>query len=131
MITGVSPNSGPIAGGTQVTISGRDLADAIEVDFNVPNYGIVPAYPIISNSDSQIVVTSPDLGFAATADITVYTAGGTVDRFPDRSVHVRNHADLDARRSGQLDQCPMDRNGSVRPRQRRRRQRRRQRQRCQ
>ena len=71
-VTGISPASGPLAGGTMVTITGTDLADATAVKF-----GATAATTFfISNTGTQIVLNSP-AGSAGTVDVTVVTAGGT------------------------------------------------------
>ena len=69
-VTGMIPAVGPVSGGTTVTISGTGLANATAVKF-----GTVAA-TIVSNSDTQLVVTSP-AGIVGTVDVTVVTAGGT------------------------------------------------------
>jgi hypothetical protein len=63
-ISSVSPTSGPVAGGTTVTILGTDLSGATSVSFGGTSATIV------SNSSTQIVVTAPP-GSAATVEITV------------------------------------------------------------
>ncbi len=73
-VTGISPTVGPAAGGTTVTITGTGLANAWAVMF-----GSAPA-TIISDSDTQLVVTSPANpagSVAGTVGVTVVTAGGT------------------------------------------------------
>ncbi len=70
VVTAVSPDSGPTTGGTAVTVTGVDLADATAVDFGGT------AGTIISNSATSISVSSPT-GGAGTVDVTVTTAGGT------------------------------------------------------
>ena len=52
-ITQVAPNSGPSTGATQVTITGTNLTDATGVAFGTT------AASIVTNTDTQIVVTSP------------------------------------------------------------------------
>ena len=71
-VEGVSPASGPVAGGTSVTISGTDLLNATAVDFGST------AATIVSDTDTQIVVTSP-AGSAGTVHVTVVTPVGTSD----------------------------------------------------
>jgi hypothetical protein len=66
----LSPSSGPIGGGTRVTISGTDLAGATSVDF-----GPGPA-TVISDTGTQVVATTPP-GVAGTVAVTVTTPGGT------------------------------------------------------
>ncbi len=70
VVTGISPSTGSVAGGTTVTITGVGLDNATEVDFGPNN----PA-TIVSDTDSQLVVTSP-AGAAGTIDVTVTTPGG-------------------------------------------------------
>ncbi len=71
VVSGVSPNEGPVAGGTSVTITGGNLTGATEVDF-----GSTPATGVVVSSDTQITATAPS-GTAGTVDVTVMTAGGT------------------------------------------------------
>ena len=70
-VTGVSPNSGPAAGGTQVTISGSGFTGATAV-----NFGSSAATGGTVNSDTSITATSP-AGSAGAVDVTVVTPGGT------------------------------------------------------
>lgn len=82
-VTGVSPSSGPVAGGTSVTITGTNLLGTTTVDF-----GSVPADEstvTVDPSGASLTVTSP-AGTAGTVDVTVTTPGGTsalstVDQF--------------------------------------------------
>lgn len=53
IVTGLSPSSGPEAGGTSVTITGTSLDGATSVTFG----GVPATFTIIS--DTQIIVTSP------------------------------------------------------------------------
>jgi hypothetical protein len=69
-VTQISPTSGTIAGGTQVTITGTGLDGATGVRFGAT------AATIVSNTATQIVATSPARP-AGTVDVTVTTAGGT------------------------------------------------------
>jgi large repetitive protein len=66
----VSPNAGPVAGGTSVTITGAGFSGATEVDFG----GVAAGFVV--NSDSSITAVSP-AGSAGTVDVTVLTIGGT------------------------------------------------------
>jgi hypothetical protein len=68
-VMGISPSSGPAAGGTSVTITGTNLSGASGVQFGNASATIT------SNSATSIVVTSP-VG-TGTVDVTVTTAGGT------------------------------------------------------
>ena len=70
-VSSVSPAAGPLSGGTSVTITGTTLANATEVDFSG-----VPATSFTVNPDGTITAVSPYLGYAATVDVTVVTAGG-------------------------------------------------------
>ncbi|MHB8288451.1 MAG: IPT/TIG domain-containing protein [Acidimicrobiales bacterium] len=70
-VTSISPISGPLGGGTQVTITGTNLGPTPVVDFgsNAAN--------VSSDTAAQIVVTSP-AGVPGPANISVTTVGGTV-----------------------------------------------------
>jgi hypothetical protein len=68
-VTSVSPNSGPSAGGTSVTVAGSNFTGATAV-----NFGPTPATGVTFISDSQLAVTSPP-GFG-TVDVTVIGPGG-------------------------------------------------------
>jgi alpha-tubulin suppressor-like RCC1 family protein len=70
-VTGVSPSTGPAAGGTLVTVSGRGFTGAIAVDF-----GGAAAASFSVVSDSQLTAVSP-AGKPGTVDATVTTDGGT------------------------------------------------------
>ncbi len=69
-LTGISPASGPAAGGTTVTISGTNLENATGVSFGGTSVKIG------SDSSTQITVTSP-AGTAGPVNVTVTTPGGT------------------------------------------------------
>lgn len=69
-ITNLSPNQGPVAGGTTVTVTGTDLTSASAVSF-----GTTPATSFTVTSDTQIAATAP-AGTGAKL-ITVTTPAGT------------------------------------------------------
>jgi hypothetical protein len=72
-VAGVSPTSGPVAGGTSVVISGSNLLGATAVKF-----GTTAATGYTVNSASQITATAPAGSTAAsTVDVTVTTPQGT------------------------------------------------------
>ncbi|MDR3468888.1 MAG: IPT/TIG domain-containing protein [Xanthobacteraceae bacterium] len=68
-VSGISPNSGPSAGGTTVTITGTNLTGATSVLF-----GSTPA-TIVSNGPNSITATAPP--GSGTVNVTVTTIGGT------------------------------------------------------
>lgn len=70
VVSGVSPDTGPIAGGTLVTITGSGFTGATEVDFGAGN-----AASFTFDTDGQITATSP--AGSGTVDISVITPGGT------------------------------------------------------
>ena len=70
-VTGVSPASGPVAGGTTVTVTGSGFTGASKVAF-----GAVAATSFTVVSGTQITAVSPAQA-AASYDITVTTAAGT------------------------------------------------------
>ena len=69
-ISGLSPSSGPAAGGTSVVLSGSGFTGATAVDF-----GANPATGFTVDSDSQITATSP--AGSGTVDVQVTTPSGT------------------------------------------------------
>ena len=82
-VSSITPASGPVAGGTTVTINGSSLwTDDTTVDF-----GTTPANIVSWSSDgTQLVVTSPASAGASVVDVTVTTPGGasatsTADQF--------------------------------------------------
>jgi len=68
---GISPASGPTAGGTTVTITGTNLSGATAVDFGTGNPGT-----IVSDTGTKIVVKDP-AHTAGAVTVTVTTPGGT------------------------------------------------------
>ncbi|HTQ68510.1 MAG TPA: kelch repeat-containing protein [Solirubrobacteraceae bacterium] len=70
-VTGVSPTSGPVDGGTAVTITGEHLTGATTVKF-----GSTSAASFKVNSATSISTVSP-AGAAGTVDVTVTTPNGT------------------------------------------------------
>jgi hypothetical protein len=69
-VTGVSPNNGPEAGGTSVTISGQDLSGATAVKFGASN-----ATSFKVNSSTSIEAVSPD--GSGPVEVTVTNPYGT------------------------------------------------------
>ncbi|HEY7815911.1 MAG TPA: IPT/TIG domain-containing protein, partial [Nakamurella sp.] len=69
-VTGVSPASGQLSGGTVVTVSGSGFTGATAVDF-----GASPGTGLSVQSDTQLTVTSPP--GAGTVDVTVITPQAT------------------------------------------------------
>ncbi len=70
-VRGVSPQAGPLAGGTTVTISGTNLSGATGVKFG----GATASFAV--NSDTEVTATAPAAGSAGSVHVTVTTAGGT------------------------------------------------------
>ncbi len=71
-VTYVSPSSGPLGGGTSVTISGANFTAATAVYF-----GTVAASSFTIVSPTEITVVSPAGLQAGIVDVTVTTPGGT------------------------------------------------------
>jgi Family of unknown function (DUF6519)/IPT/TIG domain len=69
-VTGISPSSGVVSGGTSVTVSGTGFTAATGV-----NFGSAAATAVSVASDSEITATSP--AGTGTVDITVVTPAGT------------------------------------------------------
>ncbi len=70
-VTALSTGSGTTAGGTMVTLTGTGFSDVSEVDF-----GGVPVYDFVVNSDSQLTVLAPAQP-AGTVDVSVVSDEGT------------------------------------------------------
>ncbi len=68
-VTGISPSSGTTAGGTSVTISGKNLSGATGVSFGGA------AGSITADSSTSVTATSP--AGSGTVNVTVTTKGGT------------------------------------------------------
>ncbi len=75
-VTGLSPNTGPLNGGTQVTITGTDFNGAGSVSFG----GLPAGFTV--DSDSQITATAPAGEAVDVVTVTVGTAGGTSSAVP-------------------------------------------------
>lgn len=71
-VTGVSPDEGPLAGGTTVTITGTGLTAASAVTF-----GGVAAASYVVDSATQITATTPANALPVVVDVLVTTPGGT------------------------------------------------------
>ena len=69
-VTGISPTSGPAAGGTTVVITGTNLSSATGVKF-----GTTSATGLTANTATSITATAP--AGTGTVDVTVTTASGT------------------------------------------------------
>ena len=78
--TGLTPDSGPAAGGTTVTITGTGLAGATQVTFDG-----VPA-TIVRRTANSVVVRAPAHP-AGAVDVAVTTPGGT-DTLPDAFTYL-------------------------------------------
>src|SRR5208282_5012364 len=70
VITGLDTTSGPIGGGTSVTITGTDLGLATGV-----TVGGAPATGLSANTDTSVTITTP-AGSAGPADVIVTTPYG-------------------------------------------------------
>ena len=69
-VTGIAPATGPATGGTTVTITGTNLANASAVDF-----GSVQVTSFASDTSDEITLLSP--AGSGTVDLTVVTPNGT------------------------------------------------------
>ena len=70
-VTGVSPNGGPVAGGTAVTITGTDFAAGATVMF-----GAVAATNVVVVNSTTITATAPTAGSTGSVTVTVINSGG-------------------------------------------------------
>ncbi len=74
-VSAISPSTGPVTGGTNVTVTGNNLQDATAVDFGPGNPGVITA-----DSDTSVTATSPS--GSGTVDVTVTTPSGTSTPLP-------------------------------------------------
>jgi len=70
VVTQVSPSSGPLAGGTLITITGTSFAGSVTVTF-----GNAPATDVVVDSPTTITATSP--AGTGSVQVEVTTVGGT------------------------------------------------------
>ena len=87
-VTGISPTSGPAAGGTLVTITGTGFTGATAVDF-----GTNPATDLTVVNDTTITADSP--AGTGTVDVTVDDPRRHVGDLARRSVHVHRRRRAD------------------------------------
>lgn len=73
IVKSIDPQSGSIAGGNTVTITGSGFTGAIAVNFG----SIVASFVIVS--DSQITATSPASNVSGAVDVTMVTPYSTSD----------------------------------------------------
>jgi hypothetical protein len=71
VVTAISPDSGPTAGGTTVTVTGQNFAGGVAVRF-----GAAPAASVVVVSATEVRAVSPPRS-AGLVDVTVTTPGGT------------------------------------------------------
>ncbi len=69
-LTAVSPDTGPVAGGTTVTLTGTGLTGTTDVTFDG-----VPATDVVVVDDSTVTVTTPAHAVGV-VDVTLATPGG-------------------------------------------------------
>ncbi|MDR6904849.1 hypothetical protein J2X63_000535 [Agromyces sp. 3263] len=75
VLTALTPDEGPVAGGTPVTITGTDLAGATEVTIDGTSV------PFTQVSDTEITFTTPPHA-AGPVDVVVTTPGGDSNALP-------------------------------------------------
>ena len=83
-VTGLSPTSGPAAGGTSVTITGTGFTGATAVDF-----GPTLATTVVGGERHLDHGRQPGRHRGPPVDVTVTTPGGTSATSAGRSVHLR------------------------------------------
>ena len=72
VISSITPDFGPVAGGTTVTITGTDLASASAVKF-----GDLPAASFKAESETKITAVAPPSAKVIGVDVTATTIAGT------------------------------------------------------
>ena len=81
IISSVTPSSGPIAGGTTVTVGGQNLLSIVNCWFDVNG-----ADSITSKNDNSFTCVTP-FGFAGPCDVQILTGGGS-NTLPDGYTYV-------------------------------------------
>jgi hypothetical protein len=81
-VTQISPDRGPAAGGTKVTITGTNLSGATSVSF-----GAHPATGVTVTDAGHLTVTAPRGTAASTVDVKVTTSGGASTTGPADRYH--------------------------------------------
>jgi len=76
-VTGINPTSGPVGGGSRVTITGTGFQSGLTVRFGGPTG---PTATIISVSSAQIVLTTPAQAVGTVDVVVTNPDGGTVTR---------------------------------------------------
>jgi IPT/TIG domain/PASTA domain len=71
-ILSITPSRGSVAGGTSVTITGKNFANASSVQF-----GSVPAAGFTVDSDTKITATAPRTARPGKVDVVITTIAGT------------------------------------------------------
>jgi hypothetical protein len=71
-ISGITPSSGSVKGGTTVTITGSDFSNVSSVAF-----GSLPAQSFTVNSESQITAVAPRVTAPSSVPVSVTTPAGT------------------------------------------------------
>ncbi|MFD8478679.1 IPT/TIG domain-containing protein [Kitasatospora sp. NPDC059673] len=91
-VGGVSPNTGPVAGGSAVTVTGTGFTGATGVAF-----GATAAASFTVNSDTSITATAPAATASGAVDVTVTTAAGTSATAPaDQYAYTKDATSLTA-----------------------------------
>ncbi|MEI8080270.1 MAG: fibronectin type III domain-containing protein [Actinomycetes bacterium] len=73
-VTAISPTTGPIAGGTQVTITGSNF---IRAGTNTVTFGGVAATSVTASSSTRITATVPAAAAAGAVNVVVTNSNGT------------------------------------------------------
>jgi len=96
VVTGQDPNSGSVAGGTRVTLTGTGFTDASAVTYGGKDAEFTVA------SDTSIALTTPAAALAGPVDVVVTTPGGKSDPvefdYMPATLRITQHpADVSAR----------------------------------
>lgn len=109
VITALAPSSGPISGGTSVTIRGSGLASVQQVHF-----GAEPAASITAVDDTSLVAVAP-AGAQGAVPVTVTTSVGTSTPSPTATfVYITESAAVAQVAAGSDHACALDVAGTVR-----------------
>lgn len=94
-ITSVSPSSGPVAGGTVVTISGANFASGTKV-----NFGSTAASSVTFVSSTSLQATTPPVGAAGNVNVTVTNPDGQSATLSSKTLQLLSNAGFESGSTG-------------------------------
>jgi len=82
-VSDVSPDEGPISGGTRIALTGRDLSRTVRVELDGR-----PATDLVVESDSRVTVVTPAAAEPRRATLEVHLSTGEVHLVPSAFAYI-------------------------------------------